>query len=47
MQIVSIGDELHGMSSLVFSKYNKNITNLSPAELAQRVIKVKDDDTES
>ena len=47
MPIVSIGDELHEISSIVFSEYNKNITNLSPAELAQRVIKVKDDVTES
>ena len=41
MQIVSIGDSLHEMSSL-FPWKNKKNTNLSSSELAQRVVKVKD-----
>ena len=41
MQIVSIGDNLHEMSNLVFLENNKNIINLSSAEFAKRVVKVK------
>ena len=42
MQIVSTGDNLHEMSNAVFwGKNKKNITNLSFAELGQRVVKVK------
>ena len=43
MQIVSIGDNLHEMSNPVFlEKKNKtNITDLSSAELAKRLVKVK------
>ena len=37
MQIVS---SLHKMSILFFLENKKNVTNLSPAELAQRVAKV-------
>ena len=37
MQIVSIG---HEMSNPVFLENKKNITNLSSAEKAQRVVKV-------
>ena len=39
---VSSGDSLHEMSNPIFSKKKekKNITNLSSAELAQRVVKV-------
>ena len=40
MQIVSIGDNLHEMSNAVFRKNKKNITKLSSAELAKRVVKV-------
>ena len=39
MQIVSIGDNLHEMSNSMKNK--KNITKMSSAELAQRVVKVK------
>ena len=35
MQIVSLGDNLHEMSSLFSGKNKKNIVNLSPAEPAQ------------
>ena len=42
MQIVSDGDTLHEMSTLVFFEKNKkNITKLSSAELGLRVVKVK------
>ena len=41
MQIVSNGENLHEMSKPVFWENKENIINLSPAELAQRVIKVK------
>ena len=51
MHIVSGGDNLHEMSnprqfawnvkSLFLGKNKKNVTNLSSAELAQRVVKVK------
>ena len=42
MQIVSLGDNLHEMSELIFCeiKKKKNIANLSSTELAQRVVKV-------
>ena len=44
MQIVSNGDNLHEMSNPIFlfsGKNQKSIINLSSAELAERVIKVK------
>ena len=41
MQIVSIGDNLHEMSNPVSGKKYENVINLSSAELAQRVVKVK------
>ena len=41
MQIVSNGDNLHEMSNPVSGINMKNIINLSSAELAQRVVKVK------
>ena len=42
MQIVSIADDLHEMLKNKFSgKNRKNIINLSSAELAQSVVKVK------
>ena len=43
MQIVSSGDNLHEMSEPIFweKKIRKNIINLSSAELAQCVVKVK------
>ena len=41
MQIVSIGDNLHGMSKPVSRKDKKNIFNLLSAELAQRVVMFK------
>ena len=41
MQIVSNGDNLHEMSNPVSGKNKKNIINLSSAEYAQRVVKVK------
>ena len=40
MQIASNGDNLYEMSDLISGKNKKNITNLSSAELAQRVVKV-------
>ena len=40
MQIVSNGDNLHGMSDPVFCENSENITNLLSAELAKRVVKV-------
>ena len=40
MQIV-LGDNLHEMSNPVFWENKKNIINLSSAENAQRVVKVK------
>ena len=41
MQIVSIGDNLHEMLNPVFwEKIKKSITNVSSAELAQKVVKV-------
>ena len=40
MQIVSNGDNLHEMSNPVFSGNKKNVSSLSSAELAQRVVKV-------
>ena len=43
MQIVPLGDNLHKMSKPVFwEKWEKNIINLYSAELAQTVVKVKD-----
>ena len=40
MQIVSNGDNLHEMPNPVFwEKIKKNITSLSPAELANRLVK--------
>ena len=43
MQTVSNGDSLHEMSNPVFwEKQEKNIANLLSAELALRVIKVKE-----
>ena len=42
MQIVSNRDNLYEMSNLFYGIKNmKSITNLSSAELAQRVVKVK------
>ena len=41
MQIVSNEDNLHEMSNSVFWEKWENITNLSFAELAQRVVEVK------
>ena len=41
MQIVSIGDSLHEMSSYFSGRSKKNVINLSSAKLAQRVINVK------
>ena len=41
MQIVSNGDNLHEMSNLFSGENKKNTFNLSSAEFAQRVIKVK------
>ena len=41
MQIVSKGDNLHEMSKSTFRENEETIVNLSSAELAQRVIKVK------
>ena len=41
MQIVSTGDKLHEMSNPVFRKNEKNIINVSSAEITQRVAKVK------
>ena len=42
MQIVSSGDKLHEMSNFVFwEKIRKYVMNLSSAELAKRVVKVK------
>ena len=43
MRIVSNGDNLHEMLNPVFwKKIRQNIINLSCAEFAQRVVKVKD-----
>ena len=39
MQIVSSGVNLHEMSKPVSGKSEKNVTNLSSAEFAQRVVK--------
>ena len=44
MQIVSIGDSLHEMSSYFSGRSKKNVINLSSAKLAQRVINVKNFD---
>ena len=41
MQIVSLGNNLHDMSSLYYGKNKKNTVNLSSAELALRVEKVQ------
>ena len=41
MQSVSIGDNLYEISNLFSWENMKNIVNLSSAELAQRVVKVK------
>ena len=41
MQIVSIGDNLHEMSNPVMGKNKKNITDLSSAEYAERVVRIK------
>ena len=42
-KVTSTGDDLHEMSNTVLIKINnkKNIINLSSAESAQRVVKVK------
>ena len=37
----AIGDDLHEMSQPVSGKNKENVINLSSAELAQRVVKVK------
>ena len=42
MQIVSLGNNLHDMSSLYYGKNKNSTVNLSSAELAQRVEKVKE-----
>ena len=42
MQIVYIGDSLHEMPNPVCRKNKKTITNLSSAESAQRVVKIKE-----
>ena len=43
MQILSTGDNLHEMSNLFFLvKIKKNVMSLPSAELAHRVVKVKD-----
>ena len=42
MQIVSNGDNLLEISNPVFWEKSEKLTNMSSAELAQRVIKVKD-----
>ena len=41
MQFISFEDSLHEMSNSVFWENKKNIINLSFAELAQRVAKVR------
>ena len=42
MQIVSLEDSLDEMSKTIFlKKERKNIINLSSADLAQRVVRVK------
>ena len=41
MQIVSIEEHLHELSKPVSWENKKNIINISSAELAQRVVKVK------
>ena len=41
MQIVSDGGNLHEMPNPVFWENKKNAINLSSAEIAQRVVKVK------
>ena len=41
MQAVSIGDNLHEMSSIFSGKNKENIMNLSSAEFAQLVVNVK------
>ena len=41
MQIVSSGDNLHEISKPIFWKKSENIIDLSSAELALRVVKVK------
>ena len=41
MQIVTKGDNFHEMSNPVLGENKKNITILSSAELAQKVVKVK------
>ena len=42
MQIVSNEDNLHKMSNLFFGINKKYMTNLSSADLAQGVLKVKE-----
>ena len=42
MQIISLGDNLHESSKPIFwQKWEKKNINLSSAELAQKVVKVK------
>ena len=41
MQIVSIGDNLHEKSKHIFLENKKDVINLSSAELAQRMARVK------
>ena len=41
MQVVSAGDNLHEMSKPIFWEKYENISSLSSAELAQRVLRVK------
>ena len=42
MQIVSNGDNLHEILNPVFWKNKNNIINLSSAEYAHRLVKVKE-----
>ena len=42
MQIFSTWDNLHEMLNHVFRKNKKNITDLLSAELAKRLVKVKE-----
>ena len=41
MQIVSWGDNLHEMSEPIFLENNRNFINLSSAQLAHKVVKIK------
>ena len=46
LQIVSIEDNLHEMSYLFCGKNKGNIINLSSAKLAQRMVKIKQENKE-